>query len=109
MMSLVSVILLLASTSSFSRTVAGQCDYVYIAQPPSPEPICDPHVISQLRLVCSIFAADITQPDTLTIQWIFGIPTANGLFDPNNLRIFQEANFRVVPREVITSRLEVVS
>ena len=109
MMSLVSVILLLASTSSFSGTVAGQCDYVYIAQPPSPELICDPHIISQLRLVCSIFATDITQPDTLTIQWIYGTPTANGLFDPNNLLIFREANFTVVPREVIISRMEVVS
>ena len=109
MMSLVSVILLLVSTSSFSRTVAGQCDYVYIAQPPSPELICDPHVISQLRLVCSIFATDITQPDTLTIQWIFGAPTANGELDLNNLFIFREANFTVVPQEVITSRLEVVS
>jgi hypothetical protein len=109
MKNLISVILLLASISSISSRVAGQCDYVYIAQPPRPELVCDPHVIKQLRLVCSIFAADITQPDTLTIQWVFGVPTANRQFDPNNLLVFREAAFTVVPREVITSRLEVVS
>lgn len=106
----VSVILLLASISTISSTVAGQCDYVYIAQPPRPELICNPHAINQLRLVCSIFVADISQPDNLTVQWIFGVPTAEGRFDPNNLFEFREAsiNFTVVPREIFTSRLEVV-
>ena len=109
-MNLVSVILLLASISTISSTVAGQCDYVYIAQPPRPELICNPHAINQLRLVCSIFVADISQPDNLTVQWIFGVPTAEGQFDPNNLFEFREAsiNFTVVPREIFTSRLEVV-
>ena len=109
-MNLVSVILLLASISTISSTVAGQCDYVYIAQPPRPELICNPHAINQLRLVCSIFVADISQPDNLTVQWIFGVPTAEGQFDPNNLFEFRQAsiNFTVVPREIFTSRLEVV-
>ena len=103
----VSVVLLLASISIISSTVAGQCDYVYVAQPPSPELICDPHLINQLRLVCSIFVADISQPETLTIQWIFGAPTANRQFDPNNLLIFQEVNFTVAPQEIFTSRIVV--
>ena len=100
----VSVILLLASISS---KVAGQCDYVYVAQPPSPELICDPHLINQLRLVCSIFVADISQPDTLTIQWVFGAPTADRQFDPNNLLIFREVNFTVAPLEIFTLRIVV--
>lgn len=106
-MSLVTVILLLASISGISKTVTGQCDYVYVAQPPSPELICNPHLINQLRLVCSIFVADISQSDTLTIQWIFGAPNNNRQFDPTNLLVFQQVDFTVVPREIFTSRLVV--
>ena len=106
-MSLVSAILLLASISSISKTAAGQCDYVYIAEPPSPQLICNPHVINQLRLVCSIFVADVSRPDTLTIQWFFGAPNANRQFDIANLLLFQQVDFTVVPREIFTSRIVV--
>ena len=101
-MSWISAILLLAVSS----TVVSQCEYIYTAEPPDGQLICDPFPINQLQLVCSIFAADIRQFDTLTIQWFFSAPV-NNLFNPANAVLIQEIEFDVTQRETYTSRIVV--
>ena len=100
---MLAIILLLLA---FSKTVVGQCEYVYIAEPPSGQLICDPFQINQLQLVCSIFVADISQSDTLTIQWFFSTPI-NGRFNPANAVLLREVSFAAKRRESFTSRIVV--
>ena len=91
-----------------SQAVVGQCDYIYVAEPPAGQLICDPFPINQLQLVCSIFVAgiDVNRPETLTIQWFFSAPV-NRQFNPANAVLLQEVSFRVVPQETFTSRIVV--
>lgn len=92
---------------AFSEVVVSQCEYVYVAEPPLGQLICDPYPINQLRLVCSIFVTDISQPDTLRIQWFFGVPE-NRQFNPANVTLLQEVEFdAALLRETYTSRIVV--
>lgn len=92
---------------AFSRVAVSQCEYIYVAEPPSGQLICDPYPINQLQLVCSIFVTDINQPDVLRIQWFFSVPD-NRQFNPTNVTLLQEVQFDVAPiRETYTSRIVV--
>ena len=92
---------------AFSRVAVSQCEYVYVAEPPLGQLICDPYPTNQLQLVCSIFVTDISQPDTLRIQWYFGVPE-NRQFNPANVTLLQEVEFDVaLLRETYTSRIVV--
>ncbi len=92
---------------AFSRVALSQCEYVYIAEPPSGQLICDPYAINQLQLVCSVFVTDISQPDTLRIQWFFSVPD-NTQFNPASVTLLQEVQFDVgLIRETYTSRIVV--
>ena len=102
-MSWVLAILLLA----ISKTVVSQCDYIYVAEPPAGQLICDPFPINQLQLVCSIFVADVRQvPGDLIIQWFFSMPV-NRQFSPANAVLLQQVRFPVVQQETFTSRIAV--
>ena len=96
---------LLAAT--WCRVVESRCDYVYVAEPPSSQLVCDPYPINQLRLVCSIYVTDVEQPDTLRIQWFFSAPES-GQFNLINAVLLQEVQFDVaLIRETYTSRIVV--
>ena len=94
-------ILLLA----ISKTVIGQCDYIYVAQPPADQLICDPFPINQLQLVCSI-SVDQRVPEVLTIRWFFSAPI-NGQFSQANAVQLRQVSFRVVQQDTFTSRIVV--
>ena len=92
---------------ALGRVVVGQCEYVYVAEPPSGQLICDPFPTNQLQLVCSIFVADVGQPDTLRIQWFFSAPE-NRQFNPANAVLLEEVQFDVtITKETYTSRIVV--
>ena len=92
---------------AISKTVVGQCEYIYIAEPPGGQLICNPLHINQLQLVSSIFVADISpRSDVLRIQWFFSAPI-NRQFNPANAVLLQEVSFEVVQRETFTSRIVV--
>lgn len=104
---LLSVCALILLALSRVRVAVSQCEYVYVAEPPLGQLICDPYSINQLQLVCSIFVADASQPDTLRIRWLFGVPD-NRQFNPANITLLQEVEFDVVlQRETYTSRIVV--
>ena len=96
------LLLLAVASSAF-----GQCQYIYVAEPPSGQLICDPFPTNQLRLVCSIFATNISQPDILTVQWFFS-NLVNQQFIPVNSVLLQEVRFDVtISPETYTSRIVV--
>lgn len=89
------------------KRAVSQCDYIYVAEPPTGQLICDPFPINRLQLVCSIFAdIDIRQVDLLTIQWFFSAPV-NRQFNPANAVQLQQASFLVDQRDTFTSRIVV--
>ena len=92
---------------AISKTVVGQCDYIYVAEPPAGQLICDPFPINQLQLVCSIFIADVRQvPGDLIIQWFFSAPV-NRQFSRANAVLLQQVRFPMVRQETFTSRIVV--
>ena len=104
-MAFFTAILLLAVTS----TATSQCEYVYVAEPPSDQLICDPFQINngQLQLVCSIFATEISQlPDVLRIRWFFSAPVRRQ-FNPTNAVLLRENSFIIAQRQAYTSRIVV--
>ena len=102
-MACLTAILLLAITS----TAVGQCEYVYVAEPPSGQLICDPFQNGPLQLVCSIFATEISKlPDILMIQWHFSAPV-NRQFNPSNAVLLENNRFTIAQRQTYTSRIVV--
>ena len=101
-MSWVLALLLLA----IGKTAVGQCDYVYIAQPPAGQLICDPFPINRLQLVCSLFVQQV--PEILTIQWFFSTTPVSGLqVGQVDARLLRQVNFQVVQPDTFTSRIVV--
>jgi hypothetical protein len=101
-MSWVLALLLLA----ISSTAVGQCDYVYVAQPPAGQLICDPFPINRLQLVCSIFVQQV--PELLTIQWFFSaMPVSRLQVSQPNAVLLQQVSFQVGQPETFTSRIVV--
>ena len=101
-MSWLLAILLLA----ISKTAVSQCDYIYTAEPPAGQLICDPFPINRLQLVCSVFVANFRGADVLTIRWFFSAPV-NSQFSPTNAVLLREVSFSVAQQETITSRIVV--
>lgn len=101
-MSWVLALLLLA----ISKPAVSQCDYVYVAQPPASQLICDPFPINRLQLVCSLFVQQV--PELLTIQWFFSTTPVSGLqVGRVDARLLRQVDFQVARPDTFTSRIVV--
>ena len=101
-MSWILAILLLAT----SKPAVGQCDYVYVAQPPAGQLICDPFPINRLQLVCNFFVQQI--PELLTIQWFFSTTPVSGLqVGQVDASLLRQVNFQAVQPDIFSSRIVV--
>ena len=91
---------------AISKPAVGQCDYVYVAQPPAGQLICDPFPINRLQLVCSLFVQQV--PERLTIQWFFSATPVSSLqVGQVDARLLRQVDFQVVQPDTFTSRIVV--